>query len=70
MKPMISPSEARNCQMESTRETSNSRDAEPTVTFSLPEATSPSTITSATVFTTWSSEEASITFGSMRRGST
>ncbi len=69
-KSMISASFCRKLKMVPTPETSNSREASPTVTLTLPVLTSPSTMTSATVFSTAPSDPASIDFGSTLRGST
>ena len=69
-KSMISASFWRKLKMEETPETSNSREDSPTVTLTFPAVTSPSTMTSATVFSTAPSDPASIDLGFTLRGST
>jgi hypothetical protein len=69
-KPIASPSTVRIFQIESTPEMSTSRWADPTVSVSLGDFASPVTITSATVFSTDSSADTTICFGSNRAGST
>ena len=70
MKPIASPSTVRTFQIESTPAMSSSRCDAPTVSVSFGDFASPWTITSATVFSTLSSAETTICFGSKRDGST
>ncbi len=69
-KSMISASFWRKLKMVETPDTSKSRDDSPTVTVTLPAFTSPTIMTSATVFSTAPSEPASMDFGFTLRGST